>query len=122
MNAAAGVATGVDGADLSESTFVQEPTLPRASMRGAQLRKVFLHGADLTGADLSQANLDGAELGYSRLGGANLGGAKARKPRSLQDHRPHDPRVGSGSPLNPGPDAREPYHAQSCGDVRLRPL
>jgi uncharacterized protein YjbI with pentapeptide repeats len=51
-----------DGADLTESTFVQEPKLPQASLRGAQLRKVFLHGADLTGADLFQANLDGAEL------------------------------------------------------------
>jgi uncharacterized protein YjbI with pentapeptide repeats len=68
-----------DGADLSESTFVQEPALPQVSMRGTQLRKVFLHGADLTGADLFQANLDGAELGYSRLQGANLRGATARE-------------------------------------------
>lgn len=68
-----------DGADLSESTFVQEPRLPRASMRGAQLRKVFLHGADLAGADLFQANLDGAELGHANLEGANLRGATARE-------------------------------------------
>jgi uncharacterized protein YjbI with pentapeptide repeats len=68
-----------DGADLTGAAFVQEPKLPRASMRGATLIKVFAHAADFTGADLSQANLDGSELGRSTFQGANLRGVKARE-------------------------------------------
>ena len=68
-----------DGADLTGAAFVQEPRLPRASMRGTKLTKVFAHGADLTGADLSRANLDGCELGGATLKGANLRGVQARE-------------------------------------------
>ena len=67
-----------DGADLSGAMFVQEPKLPRASMRGTRLTKAFAHGIDLSGADLSHADLDGSELGRSNLRGANLRGATAR--------------------------------------------
>jgi uncharacterized protein YjbI with pentapeptide repeats len=68
-----------DGADLTGAMFVQEPKLPRASMRAAQLAKVFAHGADFTRADFSHANLDGCELGRSTMQGANLRGAHARE-------------------------------------------
>jgi uncharacterized protein YjbI with pentapeptide repeats len=68
-----------DGADLTGATFVQEPKLPRASMRGTKLTRVFAHSADFTEADLSHANLDGCELGHSTLHGANLRGVKARE-------------------------------------------
>lgn len=67
-----------DRADLSGAMFVQEPKLPRASMRGAKLTKVFAHGVDFTGVDLSHANLDGCELGTSMMRGANLRGVRAR--------------------------------------------
>ena len=68
-----------DGADLTGATFVQEPKLPRASMRGTTLTKAFAHGADLSGADLAHANLDGCEFGRSSLQGANLRGVRARE-------------------------------------------
>ena len=67
-----------DGADLSGTSFVQDPKLPGASMRGTNLSKVFAHGADFKGADFSQATLDAAELGQARLQGAELRGVKAR--------------------------------------------
>jgi uncharacterized protein YjbI with pentapeptide repeats len=74
-----GEALRFDGADLTGAMFVQEPKLPRASMRDTNLTRVFAHGADLTGADLSRANLDGCELGHSILQEANLRGVKARE-------------------------------------------
>jgi uncharacterized protein YjbI with pentapeptide repeats len=67
-----------DGADLTGAMFVQEPKLPRASMRDTVLTKVFAYGVDLTGADLSRANLDACEFGHSTLQGANLRGVRAR--------------------------------------------
>jgi uncharacterized protein YjbI with pentapeptide repeats len=68
-----------DGADLTGAMFVQDPKLPRASMRGTKLTRVFAHGADFTGADFSGANLDGCELGGSALQEANLRGVHARE-------------------------------------------
>jgi uncharacterized protein YjbI with pentapeptide repeats len=68
-----------DGADLSGAMFVQEPRLPRASLRGANLTRVFAHGADFTGADFSGANLDGSQLGGAVLQGAHLRGVQARE-------------------------------------------
>lgn len=67
-----------DGADLTNARFVQEPRLPRASMRDATLTKAFAHGADFSGADFAHATLDGAELGGSDLRGASLRGVRAR--------------------------------------------
>ena len=73
-----GEALCFDGADLTGAMFVQEPRLPRASMRGTTLTKAFLHSVDLAGADLTHANLDGCELGRSNLSRADLRGAHAR--------------------------------------------
>ena len=74
-----GESLSFDGADLTGAMFVQEPKLPRASMRGTTLTRVFAQAADLAGADLSHATLDGSELGHSNLQGANLRGVKARE-------------------------------------------
>ncbi len=74
-----GEALCFDGADLTGAMFVQDPQLPRASMRGTTLTKAFLHSVDLAGADLTHANLDSCELGRSNLSGANLRGARARE-------------------------------------------
>ena len=76
---ASGEGLDFDGADLSGVAFVQDPKLPRATLRGATLAKTFAHGTDWSGADFSKATLDGAELGGGKFQGATLRGVHARE-------------------------------------------